>query len=147
MPCITINSFILGSIVPFLVGTTYLDEVVDPADASAKLQFVNDGTLVFTPSSGIPATQAGQWLTGISSTEAALYELEVVITSGSAYDAVGTTAAGAGTWRDLASNWMYGNIRTTIGSKSTTATFTIRRKSDTVTMATASIVITALVTT
>lgn len=131
-------------IVPALSAATYTDTQVGPTDALSELTFNNGGTL----SHNILGTIAGQWLTTADAVQAALYELEVVITVGTAFNAAGTTAAGAGIWRDLASNWTYGNTFTApVGSKSTTATFTIRRKSDSVTMASASIAISAEVTT
>ena len=84
-------------------------------------------------------------MTGIDATEAAKFELEVVITSGTAFNTSGTTAAGAGVWRSLGTPRMYGNDRTTVGGKITTATFTIRRISDSTVMDTASITISASV--
>lgn len=132
-----------GRNVPTLSAATYDDTQVGPTDALSNLTFNNTGSL----SHNILGTIAGQWLTTADAVQAALYELEVVITSGTAFNAAGTTAAGSGTWRDLASNWTYGNTFTgPLGTKSTTATFTIRRKSDLVTMATASLVISAEVT-
>jgi hypothetical protein len=140
--CLVINSF-LASNVPALSATTYTDSQLGPTDALSELTFNNNGAL----SHNILGTIAGQWLRSVDAVQAALYELEVVITSGSAFNAAGTTAAGSGTWRDLASSWTYGNTFTgPSGTKSTTATFTIRRKSDLVTMASASIAITAEVT-
>lgn len=140
---IFVNPFILGGIVPALSAASYDDTQVGPTDALSNLTFNNTGSL----SHNILGAIASQWLTGIDAVQAALYELEVVITSGSAFNAPGTTAAGSGTWRDLASSWTYGNTFTgPAGAKSTTATFTIRRKSDLVTMATASLVISAEVT-
>jgi hypothetical protein len=132
-----------SSIVPNLVANTYIDDVFDPLDAECRLSFVNDGSLVFYASLLGSSTEIGQWLSGISSAQAALYELECVITAGSAFNGVGTTAAGAGIWRDLASTVTYANVRTTTGTKTTTATFRIRRKSDLAIMQTASIIITA----
>lgn len=139
MTCLVINSF-LASNVPALSAASYPDTQVGPTDALSNLTFNNNGSL----SHNILGAVANQWLRSIDAVQAALYELEVVITSGTAFNAAGTTAAGSGTWRDLASNWTYGNTFTgPIGSKSTTATFTIRRKSDLATMATASLVISA----
>lgn len=140
MTCLVINSFLASTPIPALSAATYADEQVGPTDALSNLTFNNTGSL----SHNIVGVIAGQWLTSLNGTEAAKYELEVVITSGIAFNAPGTTAAGSGTWRDLASNWTYGNTFTgASGLKSTTATFTIRRKSDLVTMASASISIDA----
>ena len=142
MTCLVINSF-LSSNVPALSAATYDDTQIGPTDALSNLTFGNTGSL----SHNILGAVANQWLTSIDAVQAALYELEVVITIGTAFNAAGTTAAGSGTWRDLASSWTYGNAFTgPLGNKYTTATFTIRRKSDLVTMATASIDIVAEVT-
>lgn len=126
--------------VPTLSAATYTDTQGTPTDSLSNLTFNNTGSL----SHNIIGTIAGEWLRVNDAVQAALYELEVVITSGTAFNAVGTTAAGSGTWRDLASSWTYGNSFTgPLGTKGTTATFTIRRKSDLVTMASASISIVA----
>lgn len=135
-----IKSSSSGSNVPALSAGTFTDSTAAPTDAISNLTFNSNGSL----SHNIGGAVSGQWLTSIDSIQAALYELEVVITSGTAYNAAGTTAAGVGTWRDLSSSWTYGNTFTgSSGFKSTTSTFTIRRKSDLVTMATASITIDA----
>jgi hypothetical protein len=134
-----------SSIVPNLVANTYIDDVFDPLDAECRLSFVNDGSLVFYASLLGSSTQIGQWLSSLSGAQAALYELECVITAGAAFNGAGTTAAGAGIWRDLANTVSYANVRTTTGTKTTTATFRVRRKSDLAIMATASIIITASV--
>jgi len=132
--------------VPSLSANSYTDSMPNPGPAEASITFNNDGTLTFFSNSGGSVPVAGQWLDGVSTVEAALYELQVVITSGTAYNRAGTTAAGSGTWRDLAAGpWMYGNLRSSLGGKTTTATFTIRRKSDAATMVNPSIVIFAVV--
>lgn len=142
MTCLVVNSFISYGITPALSAATYEDIQIAPTDATCNLTFNLTGSL----SSNVGGAVTGQWLTTPNTVQAALYELEVVITAGTAFNAAGTTAAGAGTWRDLASNWTYGNTFTAnLGFKSTTATFTIRRKSDLVTMTSASIEIKATV--
>lgn len=127
------------SIVPNLVATEYYDSVLFPSVAVSVLTFINTGSLTHN----IIGDALGEWLSELSSAQAALYELEVVITAGSAFNSSGSTAAGSGVWRDLANSWQYGNERSTVGIKSTTATFRIRRKSDLTIMATASITIVA----
>jgi hypothetical protein len=136
----------VSSIVPSLVSATYADETFDPLDAECRLTFVNDGSLVVHRSLGGNDVQVGQWLSAIDATQAALYEIECVITAGAAFNAAGTNASGAGVWRDGAVGANYGNIRTSNGSKSTTAIFKVRRKSDAAIMQTASITIDAIVT-
>lgn len=136
-----INSFLLASAnVPALTGGTYTHSTAAPTDAVSNLTFNNNGSL----SHNISGATSGQWLTEIDAGQAALYELQVEITAGTAYDAAGTTPAGSGIWRDLSLGWTYGNTYTlNSGAKSTTATFTIRRKYYHATMASASIVIDA----
>lgn len=134
--------------IPALSAASYSDIQTSPTDSVCSITFANTGQLSQFTTGGGSANVLAQWLTSLDAVAAALYELEAVITVGTAFNAAGTTAAGSGTWRDLASNWTYGNTVTDNVNlaKETTSTFTIRRKSDLVTMASASITITAEVT-
>lgn len=131
------------SIVPYLLNASYEDFVSSIGPCNSSITFGNNGSLTWVGTSAGTQSQLGQFLTSLDSVQAALYELQCVIISGPAFNQSGTTAAGAGIWRDLSSPRLYGHTQNLIGARSTTATYTIRRKSDLAVIVAADITISA----
>ncbi len=114
-----------------LNAETISDEQVNPADALAQIEFDTAGT-VNGPSSPYA------WLTNGTASN---YEVKATITAGTF--STGTS----GSWLALSSARSWTVARTSLGSKSCTATFEIRAIADPSTILdTASITLTATVT-
>lgn len=109
-----------------LIASTYDDSQVDPSVASSYFNLMNTGA-----ATGGPTVTLGNgsysWLTGGSGSA---YEIKYDIVSGTF-----TSAPTASTWLSLGTTRAWTVDRSIVGLKTTTATFTIRRVSDSVTVA------------
>lgn len=119
-----------GIVVEVPAGT-YEDTAIDPDDAGVIINFATNGTgTVVTSAAPIDFT----WLTGGSSSD---FEIRWTNTFGT--PSTGTT----GSWLPFNQSWSV--VRTSVGTKTNTATVEIRRVSDSVVVASGSITITATV--
>ena len=113
-----------------LVAATIEDAVTDPSDATASISFEPTGGAVQSDSANY------NWLI---SGNAADFDIKATITAGSF--STGTS----GSWLNLASNRGWTVSRTTIGSKTCTATFEISRTGQATAIDSATITLTATV--
>lgn len=121
-----------------LGGTTANDEVIDPNDASATYTIANTGVESQTTSSSGLFT-LGNWVTPTGN--AANYECRLTVSSGT------FTGSSTGSWLACSSSRSWTVSQTSIGTNSADGTIEIRRASDLVVVATASVVLTAQVNT
>jgi hypothetical protein len=128
-----------GAAKPNLTNHSLTDFNAGTGIASAWVSFNNDGTLSAHTNNGGTNYHSNEWWTGgpLTSSEAALYELVVVVTSGALqYGSAGTFNLGV-------SRQIGCNVAANGGEKTAVCTTSIRRVSDGVVMASATMDFTA----
>lgn len=114
-------------------------ESVDPANATAGYRLGSDGQAQETNVSGTYVDISGEWETG--GLPGSLYECRVTVTSG-------TLSSGtSGSWLSLGSTQTWTRTRSGIGSNAVTFTVEIRDANTLTVLDTATVTLTATVTT